>query len=86
MATTMDIDERVELELDLDESLNNLLDDTLSASSEVRKNSVHVTIYKNPKVPWEDKIVSTSLNYDLTVLELGAKEAAKCIHLDWLFS
>ena len=83
-STVNDLADRFKLEAEMDDLLDNLLSDNLYAYTEVRSNSVLVRIYKGP---WnEGPRVLSRLEYDLTVLEPGLEEAAKRIHLDWLFS
>lgn len=82
--TVNDIRDKVCLEAEINYQLDKLLGDNLYAYTEVRSNSVRVKIYGGR---WSEGIrVLSRLDYDLTVLEPGVEEAAKRIHLDWLFS
>jgi hypothetical protein len=80
----MDVDEQCELEIKLDKRLNNLLGYNYCVDTEICDDSLHVLIYEGP---WEfgGRFIRR-LDYDLTILESGVEEAAKLIHLDWLFS
>lgn len=80
----MTIGDEIEIELRLDDLLKKLFGTGYCVDTEVCDGSVHVTIFEGP---WDNggRLLSR-LKYDLTVLEPGLEEAAKSIHLEWLFS
>ena len=78
----MDFMEQVDLETELDHLLDRLLPEAVFADTVLCDDSVRVSI--RDRVHGVDLLCR--LEYDLTVLEPGLEEAAKRIHLDWLFA
>lgn len=81
----MTIGDKIEIELRLDCLLDGLLGAGYCVDTMVCDGSVHVLIYESSYVEHRGRLVSRS-EYDLTVLEPGLEEAAKSIHLNWVFS
>lgn len=81
----MTIRDQIEIQIRLDCLLGELLGAGYCADTMVCDGSVLVRIYESSYDEHDGRLLSR-LEYDLTVLEPGLEEAAKGIHLDWLFS